>query len=614
MKRYYQISILGRALEPLTYSYNAPLEKHFLVKVPLGRKDAVGIIVKECEKPDFKCKDLLSVSSSFISENYFNIAKFIANYYMDFLGKTLNLFTPSYSANPLKSISIATEVELSPKQQEALEFLKEKKKALLFGDTGSGKTEIYIKAIEEVLNNNQTAIFLMPEISLTPQIEKRLKEHFGDLLAIWHSKVTKTKKEKILGALEGGEIRVVAGARSSLFLPMKDLGLIIVDEEHDDSFKSEQSPRYNARDLAIYFGEKLGINVILGSATPSMTSFVKFPYFRLKGQYFQGRRDFLFKKISDEFIDQDGLNLLAQTIENKKQSIVFVPTRANFKHLVCKECGEKVDCPYCNVSMSLHSKKRVLRCHYCGYATAPIQSCHNCGSDVLEAKRVGTAEVVKFLQERFPENVIEQFDRDTVTTDGKLKKKLNDFNKGKIDILVGTQMLSKGHNYHSVECAIILGIDYMLMSSDFRAEEKALALLLQIAGRAGRKSEAKVLVYSDNQEFFGNYLNDYERFLDDYKEARKDLYPPYKKLARVLFEGTNEKKCVDSMEEMVGKLFPLRDRVELIGMGECPIGKINNKFRFNIFLRSNSSKDLLNSLYVTKNKDATIDIDPLVFT
>ena len=453
----------------------------------------------------------------------------------------------------------------------------------------------------------------MPEISLTPQMAKRLEEHFGESVVMWHSKLTKKQKEKALQKIYSGEASIVAGPRSALFLPVKDLGLIVVDEEHDESYKSSQRPRYNARDLAVYLGKLHGIPVVLGSATPTLSSYEKYPHIRLKGRHFESHRTFIYEH-SVERLTPLIFQKLHERLEKKEQSIVFVPTRANFKYLQCADCGEGFECAFCNVGMSLHRNIRALKCHYCGFTQAIPKVCPKCGSEHLVSSRLGTAEVVEELREQFPDAVIEQFDRDTITTQNKLKKVLERFNNNEIDILVGTQMLSKGHDYHDVTLAVVLGMDNMLGLPDYRARERALSSLIQIAGRSGRKRDAEVIVQSFNEEFFSTFVEDYDAFLEEEKFYREGLYPPYRRLARILFAHKNAQKAKEQMEMMVENLQRFSQTVQIVGKGECGIAKVAGKYRYEILLRAAKATDLIKAIRASMVDLAEVDMDPLEFS
>ncbi|MCW9067128.1 MAG: primosomal protein N', partial [Sulfurimonas sp.] len=303
----------------------------------------------------------------------------------------------------------------------------------------------------------------------------------------------------------------------------------------------------------------------------------------------------------------------------KEQSIVFLPTRANFKYLICQDCGHTYECVFCSVGMSIHQKSRALKCHYCNFSQAIPQVCSECEGDSLTSSRLGTAEAVKVISQEFKDAKVEQFDRDVITTSNKLKKALKRFNDRETDILVGTQMLSKGHDYHGVTLGVVLGMDNMLNMSDYRAREKALSSLIQVAGRSGRKANAKVLVQTFNEEFFKTYIDNYEEFLNEEKEYRKELYPPYKKLCRILFSHKNGAKAAEAMNEMqeslqkVSNTCPPWSRVEIVGYGKCAVERVANKYRFEILLRADKSTDIIKAISTCRNQLAEIDMDPIEF-
>lgn len=446
----------------------------------------------------------------------------------------------------LPPLQIGKIPNLTPAQEQARKFAEANETSLIFGDTGSGKSEIYIALIAQALAAGKQALFLMPEISLTPQMTKRLQSYFGERLGVWHSKISPKKKREILAKFNAGEIRLIAGARSALFLPFSDLGLIVVDEEHDDSYKSAAAPRLNARDAAIFVGKKLGIRVVLGSATPALSTYAKQPHFRLRGTYFSSAKRFIFDE-GETALSSKILTEIGRSLEAGKQAVVFLPTRANYKYMVCENCGQIVRCPFCAVGMSYHADAAALKCHYCGFSTFYRASCENCGGEVMQARKIGTGELAAQLAARFPSARIAKFDRDEITTQRKLEALLNNFNAHKIDILVGTQMLSKGHDYHGVDLAVIMGIDEHLSYPDFRAREKTLALAMQVAGRAGRSGRGRVVIQTRQSGFFREYIENYDDFLRDEAEFRDGLYPPYMRLLRVLISHKNEKAASEIM-------------------------------------------------------------------
>ena len=612
---YYELAILKSPLQNLTYESEEIIENGSLVEVILAKRknSNLAVVIKKVDKPDFKCSTILSIKDEFYSDFMLEIADFVSKYYICSMGFALSLFQ-AFNKNIVyenSSIEYKKEITLSSFQQEAKDFLDSKKQALLFAKTGAGKTEIYIKTIKEILKQGKQAVFLMPEISLTPQMEKRLEEVFDSSVAIWHSKVTAKRKKEILNKLQNGDIKLIAGARSALFLPYSNLGLIIVDEEHDNSYKSDTTPRYNAKDLAIFIAKKFDLRLILGSATPSINSFYKIPYFELDKTFYETKKSYIFEN-SSQNISNKTLELIKKSIENKNQTIVFLPTRANFKHQICFDCGKSVECPFCSVSMSLHKNDLALKCHYCGFAQKIPEFCPSCKTGIVRNHRVGTAEIEELLKNEFPNSIIKRFDKDSVNSEKSLKKILDEFNENKIDVLVGTQMLSKGHDYHNVKLAVVLGMDSLLNMSSYKARENALSLLLQISGRSGRNGFGEVVIETKNEEFFKYYLEEsnYKEFLNSELEFRKDLYPPFVKLARVVLSSTNGLKIKEELNEIVKDLKNNKD-IEVVGFGECAIFKIANKYRYEVIIRSKEVKAILNALHYLKSTNISIDMDTI---
>lgn len=533
----------------------------------------------------------------------------------------LNFNNPAQSSKMAFDQYSATEFfskipNLNQDQQEALNFTKSRKTSLIFGDTGSGKSEIYFSLIREYLLAGRQVLLLMPEISLTPQMTKRLKSYFGESFGVWHSKITPKKRGEILQKFQSREINLIAGARSALFLPFNELGLIIVDEEHDDSYKSAQNPHYNARDLAIFLASKFDVKVLLGSATPSVTSFAKQPHFRLKGTFFKSEKKFIYDE-SETGLSGVVLGELSASFAGGKQAVVFLPTRANFRYLSCRECGSTIKCPFCSVGMSFYKKRNLLKCQYCGFTAAATCSCEKCGSQMIEAKKIGTDELTEALRSAFPAAKIEKFDRDEITTQNKLEKTLKAFNAGEIDALVGTQMLSKGHDYHNVDLAVIMGVDDLLSFPDFRARERTLALAMQVAGRAGRAGLGRVVVQSRQREFFENFIEDYDAFLEEETLAREPIYPPFARLLRVVVSEKSEQAAKQRLEICVAELENLRaveSSLEIVGHGKCGVEILGGKFRFEILLRCASHAPLIKAARICAVHGFDVDMDPINFS
>jgi len=613
-KHFYFVIILNKFPKKLIYHSFSKLNVGDVVEVKVKNSKKEALIWEETKEPEFETLEICTLKEEFFFDSFqIKCAKFISTYYFASISDAISLFKPYSKKKVLfEDFQLLSPLpKLSKAQQKAFEELDNKKKALLFGVTGSGKSEIYITKIAKTLKEGKNVIFLMPEISLTPQMEERLKKYFGEAVGLWHSKLSQKNKKEILQKILDGKIRVLAGARSALFAPIKNIGLIIVDEEHDDSYKSQKRPRYNAKDLALYFAKELNATVWLGSATPTLNSYIKLPVVRLKESFFKTKKEYRF--ISGDGIDEVILNYLKQNLKNKNQSLLFIPTRANFKYLYCPSCGNTHKCPYCSVGMSLDRKRRALRCHYCNF-TQPIQQrCQKCGYSPLTTFRIGTQEAIEIIKEAIPNIKIEQFDKDSITTYTKLKNALKRISKKEVDLIVGTQMLSKGHDYADITLSIITGLDYILGVPDYRARERAIALLHQIAGRSGRFKDAIVLIQTRQKEQFLPYLKDYELFLEDEKEFAKEFYPPFMKLARVLIANKDEKKAQKITQNLVEELKNFLD-IEIVGYGKAPIEKIANKFRYTILLRAQKATFLLKALYSLNLEDVEIDMDPIDFS
>ena len=578
-------------------------------------KDAV--IVKEVDRPSFQTAEIEKVSDRFYTHVQLELAKFISEYYFSSFGEAISLFVPYCRHSGLDPESTSTDgavelPQLTAAQQQAYDALLHKARALLFGVTGAGKTEIFITLMAKMLEEGKSTVFLMPEISLTPQMETRLKRYFGGRVAMWHSKLTKKKKESILEGIHSGEIRIVAGARSALFVPLQELGLIIVDEEHDDSYKAMTRPRYHARDVAVLMGQKLGAKVLLASATPSMGSYTKYDVVKLEKPFIQTTKRYRF--IPGDTVNTAILKALKENYRRGGQSLLFLPTRGNFKYLYCEKCGKTHLCPFCSVGMALHRNHRHLKCHYCNYTEAIRDSCSYCGHTPLRSERMGTQEAVEVIGEAIEGIRVEKFDKDSITTANKLKQALQRFEKRESDLLLGTQMLSKGHDYADITLSVIMGLDHILGLADYRARERAMSLFFQIAGRSGRAKAAEVIVQTGDPAFFESHLGDYESFIKEELSFLEMMgYPPFASLARILISHKDESKAAKITLDTVAKLKSF-EAVEIVGHGKAPVEKIANKYRFQILLRAKSRVPLLKALHTVDCREIEIDMDPVEFS
>ena len=593
-----------------------------VVEVPLHHKEKQAVVLETVSQPAFETVEIVSVSDRSYSEEQMALARFISAYYFSSFSEAISLFLPyrrvdeidheAMQVNGAMAIAPYEVPTLSDMQQQAYEALLSKDKALLFGVTGAGKTEIFISLFAKMMAEGKSSMFLMPEISLTPQMETRLKIYFGDSVAMWHSKLTKKKKEHILAGIEEGRIRIVAGARSALFVPLRNLGLIVVDEEHDDSYKAMTRPRYHARDVAVLMGQKLGAKVVLASATPSMTSYHKYAVVKLDKPYIETKKKYTF--ISGKGVDNKILTTLQKHFTQKAQSLLFLPTRGNFKYLYCQACAKTHLCPYCSVGMALHRNRRHLKCHYCNFTEAITDICTQCGHTPLTSERLGTQEAIEIISTAIAGIAVEQFDKDSITTAKKLKEALGRFASGESHLLLGTQMLSKGHDYANITLSVIMGLDYILGLADYRARERAMSLLFQIAGRSGRSKEAEVLVQTGDAAFFKQYLHDYESFIhDELAFLEMADYPPFVSLARILISHKDESKASKITLDTVTKLKAFKE-IEIVGSGKAPVERIANKFRFHILLRAKNRVPLLKALHAVDCREIEVDMDPVEFS
>ncbi|STQ85852.1 primosomal protein N' [Helicobacter muridarum] len=637
-----EVEIIGAKLFPLTYkidisNLDSKPKLYDLFQVELGKQNKLAIMTGIAKHQDenkytFKIKEA-SKSDKSLSEIQKTLLSFISNYYMQQIGISAQIFTPFISSpqelNKLIDISPNLNI-LSQKQQEVLQFCQERYISLIFGATGSGKTEIYLHIINDVISNNKQVLFLMPEISLTPQIQKRLEIAFPNLIGMWHSKQTAKQKTGILQKLISGKIRIIAGARSALFLPYQNLGAIIVDEEHDDSYKSTSQPKYNAKDLAILLSTK-NILVVLGSATPSVKSYYLAKQnnylIRLESAFHKASNMLIFDSITvDSPISQIILQNIIEVLNKKLQVIIFVPIRANFKSLLCRNCKQKIMCPSCSITLSLHQKKHALICHYCNFTRNIPAICEYCGCSELEGLKLGTEEIKNHLEGALKDKGIdaniEIFDRDNITTQRKLEKILNDFNDKKIDILIGTQMLAKGHDYHNIALSIILGLDYMLAMQDYRAIERTFSLLYQVGGRSGRKQDGKIIVQTSNKELILDFWGDYKLVIDYELQSREFMYPPFTRLGLVNFANKNEYKAKNlaiRFSQLLEKAqLIINKEFEVIGVCEGNTAKIKNKFYYQVLLRAKTPFVLQQVIRQAKQMadneildSIDIDIDPL---
>ncbi|MBC2191742.1 primosomal protein N' [Listeria sp. FSL L7-0229] len=534
-------------------------------------------------------------------------------------------------------------LKLLPDQQTACEKIsaaKQQETFLIHGVTGSGKTEIYLQTIEAKLKEGKEAIVLVPEISLTPQMVERFKSRFGSEVAVLHSALSSGEKYDEWRKIERKEARVVVGARSAVFAPFENLGIIIIDEEHEASYKQEDNPRYHARDVAIWRASKYQCPVVLGSATPSLESFAR----AKKGVYtlielpsrvndqampevnVVDMREELRKENRTEF-STELLEKIKDRIAKKEQTVLMLNRRGYSSFVMCRDCGYVVECPNCDISLTYHQSSNQMKCHYCGHEERVPQKCPSCEGEHIRYFGTGTQKVEESLTKLIPEARVIRMDVDTTRTKGAHEKLLKSFRNHEADILLGTQMIAKGLDFPDITLVGVLNADTMLHLPDFRASERTFQLLTQVSGRAGRHERTgEVVVQSYNPEHYSIEFakkHDFIGFYNHEMQLRKmGSYPPFYYLTMINVSDENEMKAIRTIQEMAqflrGKLGP--DAV-ILGPVPSTITRIKNKYRYQCIIKYKIEPNLkkeLKTLITHYQKDQQkgltimIDVQPYV--
>ncbi len=553
----------------------------------------------------------------------------------------------NYYRNPVKRMALGEQrVTLSNEQQhiidEVLSDYREKNPGtyLIHGITGSGKTEVYLGIIEQMIVMGKQAIVLIPEIALTYQTLLRFYKRFGDRVSVMNSTLSMGEKYDQIERAKTGEIDVIIGPRSALFTPFPDLGVIIVDEEHENSYKSESMPKYHARETAIQIASMHGASVVLGSATPSLDAYYRAKHGEyklykmanrhagsslptvytvdLREELKQGNRSVFSRKLSE---------LMEQRLEKKEQTILFLNRRGYAGFVSCRACGHVMKCPHCDVSLSEH-KNGMLVCHYCGYETSKPKVCPACGSRYLMGFKAGTEQIEEAIRRKFPKARVLRMDADTTRTKESYGKILSAFADEQADILVGTQMIVKGHDFPNVTLVGVLAADLSLNQNDYRAAERTFQLLTQAAGRAGRGDKPGEVVIQTYQPEHYSIVHaarqDYEGFYEE-EIAYRDLmqYPPVAHMMAVLITSKVQEEgwqLCNEMTETVSTEYTKQDKVNVIGPTEAAIGKINDLYRHVLYVRHTdyqmlvAVKDRLERFCKEKelkNQTVQYDFDPM---
>ena len=555
-----------------------------------------------------------------------------------------------YYRNPENAYTLEQkEIYLNEEQKNACNkvisemFDQNKKPYMLHGVTGSGKTEVYMEIIDCALSQGLDSIVLVPEIALTPQTITRFKNRFGDIVGVFHSQLSEGQKHDVYKAIKSGNIRILIGARSALFAHFNSLGVIIIDEFHETSYKSEKNPKFSAIEVAKFIANKNNISLVLGSATPSIDEYYKakngeynlieikqranknplpkIEVVDMKEELNKGNKSIFSFKLQDE---------IKQAIKNNNQVILFLNRRGYASFVSCRSCGYVFQCENCDISLTYHKGKNIGRCHYCGYEREIPKECPECSSIYVKPFGVGTQKIEEELKVIFPELKVLRMDKDTTSKKGSLEEILNKFKNKEADILIGTQMLSKGLDFDNVTLVGILSADMILNFPDFKSFETTFQLITQVSGRAGRSDkEGKVVLQTYDTDHYSirraiNY--DFEGFYEDEIKIRKAFgYAPFNNMISVVVSGENEnlvKKNIQNMYDSIIYLLKGRGITDfefILGPNPCSISKINQSYRWQILFKDdnieiNLLKGIIKYICITKrdvvfSKEINISID-----
>ena len=512
-----------------------------------------------------------------------------------------------------REISFTDEQALAIRRIEEKTDKKENCTFLLHGVTGSGKTEVYIETVKHALSIGRTAIVLVPEISITPQILREFSRHFTDEIAVFHSGLSDGERYDEWRRIRDGKAKVVLGARSAVFMPLENIGIIILDEEHSESYKADNYPQYHAAEIANIRAKMNGCPLVLASATPLIDDYFKSEigmYERIemkhrvaslplpdmeivdmRQEFQRGNRSIVSAALRKE---------LGDVLARGEQAMIFLNRRGYSSSLICPSCGEVIKCPHCDLPLKYHKDRNDLLCHYCGRAFRVPAACPSCGEKALSFSGTGTEKAVEEIQKLFPTANIMRMDFDSTRKKDSYFRIFEDFRDHKADILVGTQMIARGLDFPNVTLSAILSADGMLFSGDYREEERTFAMIEQVGGRAGRRKKGKVIVQTHNPTHYAILYakdHDYHGFYETEIRFRKEtLKPPYSRVFRIVFSGRNEERVkkvfTETDREMKEKLAPHKKDILLYAAEEAPVRKLDDSFRYHILIKTTVNRNL----------------------
>jgi primosomal protein N' (replication factor Y) len=643
--------VFNRPIPPLTYQIpdDMRLEPGVRVRVDLRNRDTTAIVYSLKDRADCSyTKPIKTVldNERVINDDLMQTAEWMARYYLCSIGEALWTVVPKgikRRDRKLDKVEVPHhegEHELTNEQQEVfhalLNGLKDEggEQFLLHGVTGSGKTEIYLRIIHEVVRQGRGAILLVPEISLTPQTVRYFSRRVGDELAILHSRLTPAEKINEWHRILSGERRIVIGARSAIFAPLGNIGIIIIDEEHETSYKSDETPRYSAKSVAFHRVRRHKASLVLGSATPSVESYYHAKLRRLHLLHLShrvGNQQLPKTSISDlrqvrgsTFISRPLLSAIERRLRQEEQVILFLNRRGFAPHVYCSSCGHVYRCQNCDITLTFHRRDKRISCHYCGYVEVPPDTCPNCGAETISFAGFGTEKIEGVLNEQFPGAVIVRMDTDTVQKRQSIAQILGAFSKRQIDILIGTQMVSKGLHFPNVTLVGVLNADIPLNFPDFRSAERTFNLITQVAGRAGRSQKGgEVIIQTYNPAHYAIQTakrQNYEEFYAREIKFRQALvYPPFCRIVRLVFRGTDPDGLLESGERAASFIRERTDAyISMLGPSPCPITRIKKNYRVHLILKVSEPgplRGVLGELQETMRAEGEhyleIDIDPM---
>ncbi|HEX5000056.1 MAG TPA: primosomal protein N' [Terriglobia bacterium] len=646
-----------------TYSLSGPAAIGCRVVVPFRGRDVEGFIVglRDTAPESFDALPAREVMDHepLLPADVFALCRWIADYYFAPLGEVLKSALPPgitqkrieravarrSEKDPAKARALPPDLglALTPDQQRALDTIENVPgfgAILLHGVTGSGKTEVYIQATRRALDRGRTSLVLVPEIGLTPQLAERFAIRFPGRTAVLHSGLTSKQRIEEWTRIRRGDAPVVIGTRSAVFAPLENLGLVIVDEEHETSYKQEETPRYHARDTAIVRARNAGAAIVLGSATPSMESFRngeagKFTVARLPSRVEQRplpkvevvnmREEYVVAGRQVVFSERL-LGAIATRLERREQTIVLLNRRGFAAFLLCRKCGFTYDCSACSVSLTYHRSIHKLLCHYCGLAKRPPERCPECASEHIHYVGEGTERLEHDLTELFPAARIARVDRDVMRHPRDFERVLGAFRNGDTDILVGTQMIAKGHDFPNVTLVGVISADASLALPDFRAAERTFQLLTQVAGRSGRGDRpGEVVIQSYHPDHYTFQLAETQRFEDFYQREsryrRALFYPPFSALAGIVVSDRNAERAAQTSRDVGQFLGGLgEERIRVIGPAPAPLERLKRVHRYQLLIKAatrdalHRALDKLQANLESKKPGSTrvmIDVDPV---